>query len=253
MKNTPTPSVPNGLATRASGTTKSIVMIGATGAVGSRVARELVGRDQVSKLTTLGRRPLDGISKSTAAHPVSGDDSDRVTQHVVDLFDPRSYQSLVHGHDCAICTLGVGEPSKVDKEQFVKIDKLTVIDFAIACKAAGVKHFELLGSVGANAQSRSFYLRTKGELVATLVELGFERLSIFQPSMILTPTNRYGLSQALTLAVWPKLKPLLFGGLRKYRGIPVDLLASAIAQNLMQPGPGVETLHWDDFMSLTGG
>jgi len=63
----------------------------------------------------------------------------------------------------------------------------------------------LLSSVGISPKSKSFFLRTKGELVEALKALNFERLSIFMPSMILTPTNRYGFSQALTLAVWPKL------------------------------------------------
>jgi len=101
------------------------------------------------------------------------------------------------------------------------VDKLAVIDFAKACKAGGVKHFELLSSVGISADSSSFFLRSKGELVEELKALNFERLSIFQPSMILTPTNRYGFMQGLTLAVWPVIDKLLIGGLRKYRGIKV--------------------------------
>jgi len=78
-------------------------------------------------------------------------------------------------------------------------------------------------------KSNSFYLRTKGELVEALKALNFDRLSIFQPSMILTPTNRYGIAQAITLKVWPFLKPLLMGSLRKYRGIPVNVLGQAMA------------------------
>lgn len=83
-----------------------------------------------------------------------------------------------------------------------------------------------------------------------LKELGFKRLSVFQPSMILTPTNRYGLSQAITLKVWPLLTPLLFGGLRKYRGIAVEKLGRAIAQNITTKETGVESLQWDDFLRL---
>lgn len=213
----------------------SIVMIGATGAVGTHVARWLASSDQVSRLTLLGRRPTEGL------------DEKKVTQHTVDLHDPRSYQSLLHGHSVAICTLGVGEPSKVDSETFIEIDKRLPLDFAIACKSSGVRHFELLGSVGADAGSRSFYLKTKGELVEALKALNFERLSIFQPSMILTPTNRYGLSQGLALAVWPKLSPLMFGPLKKFRGIPVEQLGRVIAQNAVTAGAGVRVLQWEDF------
>ena len=130
------------------------------------------------------------------------------------------------------------------------MDKDAVLQFAQACKAAGVKHFELLSSVGANARSRSFYLRTKGELNSALAALAFERLSIFQPSMILTPTNRYGWAQALTLAVWPRLDGVLGGSLQRWRGIPVGELGRAMAANALTSGSGDETLQWADFKRL---
>jgi uncharacterized protein YbjT (DUF2867 family) len=216
----------------------SAVVLGATGAVGSEVVRTLATMPAVESLTLLGRRTLEGMS------------GDRIHQHVVDIFDPTSYEPFLRGHHAAICTLGVGQPSKIDRDEFVKIDKLAVVAFASSCKRAGVRHFELLGSVGASAGSRSFYLRTKGELEKGLEGLGFERLSLFRPSMILTPTNRYGLSQAMTLAIWPRLSLLLGGRLRKYRGVRVERLGQAMAANLWVRGTGVEVLHWDRIDAL---
>ena len=87
-------------------------------------------------------------------------------------------------------------------------------------------------------------------LFATVAALGFERLSLFHPSMILTPENRYGFSQAVTLAVWPKLTPLLGGSLRKLRGIPVAQLGAAMARNVATAGAGEETLEWDAIVKL---
>ncbi len=216
----------------------SIVMMGATGAVGGVCLEKLVERPQVSRITTLGRRPVEGLSSSN------------LEQHKIDIFAPDSYQTLLAGHDIAICTLGVGEPSKISKEDFVKIDKQAVLDFAEGCRAAGVAHFQLLSSVGVSAQSASFFLRTKGELEEGLKALQFERLSLFHPSMILTPTNRYGFVQGLTLTVWPWLKPLLAGGMRKYRGIEVEKLGGAIAANCFAVSDGVEILEWDAIVAL---
>lgn len=216
----------------------AVVMVGATGAVGSQTARTLASMPDVSTLTLLGRRPLQGLT------------GDHVHQHVIDVFDSSSYEAHLPGHQAAICTLGVGQPSKMSRADFVRIDKEAVLEFASACKRAGVSHFLLLGSVGANARSRSFYLRTKGELEAELESLGFERLSVFRPSMILTPTNRYGFSQGLMLAVWPRLRPILMGRLRKYRGIAVDRLGRAMALNVRTRNSGMEILHWDAIESL---
>ncbi|MGP1682537.1 MAG: hypothetical protein ACTS8S_09455 [Giesbergeria sp.] len=57
--------------------------------------------------------------------------------------------------------------------------------------------------------------------------------------MILTPTNRFGFSQALTLTFWPMLMPALVGSWRKYRGIRVETLGSAMAANLVTSGQGL--------------
>jgi hypothetical protein len=82
--------------------------------------------------------------------------------------------------------------------------------------------------------------------------LGFARLSLFHPSMILTPRNRYGLSQAIILMVWPLLTPLLVGPLRKYRGVRVVDLGAAMARNLVRPGQGEEVLDWDQIVTRSG-
>lgn len=213
-------------------------MIGSTGAVGGQVAATLASSSEIAGLTLLGRRPTEGLPERN------------VTQHTVDVLEPATYREIVANHDVAICTLGVGEPSKMSKEDFVRIDKDAVLAFATTCREAGVRHFELLSSVGVGAQSSSFYLRTKGELEDGLRALGFPRLSLFHPSMILTPKNRYGVSQALTLAVWPKLRPVLFGPLRRFRGVRVEELGRAMARNVLTEGQGEEILEWDDFSAL---
>ena len=213
-------------------------MLGASGAVGGETLKTLLKTPNISRLTLLGRTPIANVT------------ADFVAQHKIDIFNATSYGDLLMGHATAICTLGVGEPSKMDKEAFIKIDKTAVLDFAKACKKAGVAHFELLASVGIDAKSSSFYLKTKGELVEELKALNFDRLSIFQPSMILTPTNRYGFTQAVALFVTPFLNPLLFGGWKKYRGVPVELLGKAIALNAFSHKMGVERLEWADFYAI---
>lgn len=214
-----------------------IVMMGATGAVGHHCARTLATHPSHPHVTLLGRRRAN----------IAGE---MVQQRIVDVEDPVGYREHLAGHDAAICTVGVGEPTKMDKTTFVRIDKTLVLNFATACREAGIKHFSLLSSVGTSADSPSFYLRTKGELEDELRKLGFDRLSLFHPSMILTPTNRYGIAQAVTLVVWPLLKPVLAGPARKLRGVRVETLGRAIALNALSPGRGEETLEWDDFVRI---
>jgi uncharacterized protein YbjT (DUF2867 family) len=211
----------------------SVVMLGASGAVGSQVLARLLKMPQVQSVTVLGRRPIADVTSGV------------VRQFTVDVLDPDSYRHLLRGHDAA-----VWQPSKMSREEFTRIDKDAVLHFAGACKDAAVAHFQLLSSVGANAASRSFYLSSKGKLQDALLALNFQRVSIFQPSMILTPTNRYGISQAMILMLWPMLNPLLPGSSRKYRGIRVETLGAAMANNLLTSGPLVEILQWDQFIEL---
>jgi len=216
----------------------NIIMLGATGAVGGEALKALLDISAAKRITLLGRRSVPDMP------------ADRVAQHEINIFEPDTYASLVSGHDVAVCTLGVGEPSKASREHFLKVDKLAVIDFAKACKAGGVKHFELLASIGLSADSSNFYLRSKGELVEELKALNFDRLSIFKPSMIMTPNNRYGFTQAIALAIWPVIDHLLIGGLRKYRGIKVADLGGAMARNIFRGRAGEEFLVFDDFQRL---
>ncbi len=217
----------------------SIAFLGASGAVGTETLQTLLKSKNITQLSLFGRTTIPNIT------------ADFVRQYPIHIFDPSTYLSDLPGHTTAICTLGVGEPSKMDREQFIKIDKTAVLDFAKACKNSGVQHFELLAAVGINAKSSNYYLRSKGELVEELQALNFERLSIFQPSMILTPKNRYSFFQGIILKVWPWLKPLLFGSLRKYRGIPVHQLGQAMAKNVFTEKTGYEVLQWDDFVGLS--
>lgn len=214
-----------------------VVMLGASGAVGGEALRALAGMPGVGRITLLNRREI--------ALPGPG-----VVQHVIDPGDPGSYRPLLAGHDVAICTLGVGEPSKTPKDVFVRVDRDMPLAFAQACHAAGIGHFSLLSAVGVSAGSRLLYVRTKGQLEDGLRALGFARLALFHPSMILTPANRYGPTQAVMLALWPWLTPLLAGPLRKYRGVRVGDLGRAMAVEALRGGTGEAVLEWDDFRAL---
>jgi uncharacterized protein YbjT (DUF2867 family) len=215
-----------------------VVTLGSSGAVGSNVLATLQSISEVSTITALVRKPLQDVA------------SDKLNEWIVDVQSPASYAQHLKNHDAAICTLGVGQPTKTPRDEFKKVDFDAVLAFATSCKQAGVQHFELLGSVAANPNSNNFYLKSKGELRDAIAALGFRRFSIFQPSMLLTKTNRYDAMQGLMLATWPAISKLLIGGLDKYRGITVENLGRAMALNLTRKSQSTETLQWRDFQTL---
>ena len=196
-------------------------------------------------MTTVGRRPAE-VADGEAP-------PGKLTQHVVDLGSPDSYRALIAGHTAAICTLGVGQPSKSTRDEVWKVEIDYVLGFAAVCRDAGVRHFSLMTSVGSDARARSYYLRLKGTQEDRVAALGFERTSVFRPSMLITPHNRYGAVQAMFLAVWPKLDWVFSGPLKRFRGVRVEDLGRAIAMNAAQDGPaGVEVLEWGGFQRILG-
>jgi uncharacterized protein YbjT (DUF2867 family) len=215
-----------------------VVTLGSSGAVGSNVLATLQAMPEVSTITALVRKPLQDTA------------SGKLNEWITDVLTPASYAQHLKNHDAAICTLGVGQPTKTPRDEFKKIDFDAVLAFATACKQAGIQHFELLGSVAASPKSGNFYLKSKGELREAIAALGFSRFSIFQPSMLLTRTNRYDAMQGIMLATWPAISKLLVGGLDKYCGITVENLGRAMAHNLIRKSQGAEILHWRDFQPL---
>jgi uncharacterized protein YbjT (DUF2867 family) len=215
-----------------------VVILGASGAVGSAAVDALLKMPQVKRVVALVRRPLAFVT-----HP-------KLEVQIVDVVSAKTYDRFLAGCDAAICTFGVGQPTKVSREEFKAVDFDAVLAFAKACKEQGVQHFELLGSVEADPASRSFYLKSKGTLREAIAALGFARFSCFQPSMLLTKNNRYDFLQGVMLVTWPVISHLLVGNLKKYRGIRVEALGIAMAQNLNHAGKVFEVLQWPDFQKF---
>jgi len=222
---------------------RSAVVLGATGAVGSSVVRALLADDAWRRVTVLVRRP-DALKDLK---------DPRLERHVVDVLDAGQYERFLAGHGAAFCTLGLGEPSKFPREEFKKVDLEGTETFAAACRRQGVTHFLLLTAVGANAKSSIYYVHIKGEVEERVKALGFARASFFRPSMLMTPTNRYGFTQGVFLTLFPLIDPLLVGPLSRFRSITVSDLGKAMVRHAERPGAGVEVLEWKEFQAVLRG
>lgn len=217
------------------------IILGSTGAVGTELTKALIAMPQIDSVKLLVRRAHTDPAILA---------SSKISQEIVDIFKVENYKRFIQ-HDLAFSTLGIGETSKTTREEYVKVDFDCVRAFAQACRENGVHHFSSLGAVGANRNSKIFYVKVKGDLEQALRECHFPKLSLFRPSMLMTPTNRYGLTQGILLQVMPLIDPLLIGGLRKYRSITVKDLGTAMAKNVLRQQTGsTEILQWPEFNTL---
>ncbi len=156
------------------------ILLGGSGEVGGAVVRELLQSELCSQLTLLGRRAVAGV-----------DDAAKVRQIVVDTSTAEFEQVVrdaARDHDVAISCIGIGSGSaSMTEAQMLAVEVELLGRFARGCKAAGIENFELLTAVGVNqrsADSKIKYLRVLGKKLNTVVELGFEKLAVFKPGMI---------------------------------------------------------------------
>ena len=189
----------------------TVLLAGATGLVGSRV-RALRG-----DIVPVGRR----------ATGVAGE--------VVADFD--ALPPLPPAH-VAVSALGTTISAAGSQSAFRAVDHVAVLAFARAAQVAGVRHFIVVTAVGADAASGVFYSRVKGEVERDLARLGFDRLDIIQPGLILGPRADRRPAEAFFQWLAPVLNPLLIGGLDKYGGIGADVVARAISALCDRGEPG---------------
>merc|ERR1712071_632830 len=68
-------------------------------------------------------------------------------------------------------------------------------------KDAGVKHFHYISSQGANANSSLLYPKTKGEIQDSLKAMGFDKLSIYQPGLLLCDRTEKRMGEAVMRSI----------------------------------------------------
>ncbi len=194
----------------------TVLLAGATGLVGSRVLTRLLAA--CVPVVTVGRR-----ATGLAAHEI-----------VADFADPPALPATL----VAICALGTTIRQAGSQAAFCAVDHGAVLAFARAAKAAGVGHFIVVTAVGAHVRSKVFYSRVKGEVERDLAAMGFARLDIVQPGLILGPRADHRPMEAFFQWLARVLKPLLIGGLDKYGGVDAEAVAGAIVVLAGQSGPG---------------
>lgn len=216
------------------------MVIGATGAVGSSLTRSLLASPAWHSVTILTRATTPLFSGAPGA--------DKLIQRVVDPEQlDQETRLAAEGCDAAFCTMGIGQPRKVPREEFWKVDVVYAGRFARACRAAGVRHFSLLSSVGANPLSRNYYLHVKGSAETWCRAAEFARVSLFRPSLLVTRQIRYGAQDWIAQTVFP---PLSWALPRRFHQIAVEELGRAMCLNAEREGTGVEVLHYPEFRAL---
>jgi uncharacterized protein YbjT (DUF2867 family) len=191
-----------------------VLLAGASGLVGGHCLRRALESPAIAGVVAVARRPL------ALAHPklevALMDDFARLDERP----PPRA--------EAGLCALGTTIKQAGSQAAFRAVDHDAVVAFARWSLRAGCGTFVMVSSVGANPQSRTFYLRVKGEVEESVGALGFERLVVLRPSLIFGERTQGRAGESVAMKMMPVIAPLLAGPLRRYRGISADAIAAAM-------------------------
>ncbi|MBI5550505.1 MAG: NAD(P)H-binding protein [Desulfobacterales bacterium] len=209
---------------------QTAIVIGATGLVGQALVDRLAAVEAIDKVVTLTRRP--------SRHP-----SAKVHNQVV-AFDHLEAHAAAFAGDLLFSCLGT------TRKQAGSIAAQRIVDVEYQYLAAqlaatqGVRHYLLVSSSGAKAESGNAYLRMKGELEQRVQSLPFARISIFQPSLLLGQRAAPRPGEKLWSWILPPLCRL--PGLRRFRPIRAEDVAAKMVQVSETPGPALEWFRLDE-------
>ncbi|MDZ7862279.1 nucleoside-diphosphate sugar epimerase [Acidovorax sp.] len=181
---------------------------------------------EVHALHALGRRRPD------ISHP-------RLHLHAVDfavLGAKPVVPALPHVDDVYI-TLGTTIKAAGSQQAFRAVDLDAVIATARTALAAGATRCGVVTAMGADAHSRIFYNRVKGEVEQVLKSLGFATLVIARPSLLLGEREALGqaprAAESLSIQAFKLLDPIIPAN---YRARPGADVARALVR-AVQAGP----------------
>lgn len=196
----------------------SAIVLGATGLVGKQLVHQLLSDARYTSVTLLVRRPL--------AADMFADPNNKLQVIVANfeqLDDYQGYFSVDHVYVC----LGTTIKKAGSRAAFRHVDFELVHQAAQYARANHSKSFVWVSSVDANANSRSFYLRVKGELENAIFSMpGLENASAVRPSLLVGDRDEHRPGEQFAINVGKIIRPLMVGPLRKYRPVHASDVAA---------------------------
>jgi uncharacterized protein YbjT (DUF2867 family) len=207
---------------------KTCLVAGASGLVGSSLVRMLLNAPQYEKVHILVRKELPHLHR-------------KLVQHLID-FDKLADFHAYFKVDDAFVALGTTIANAGSKNAFYKVDHDFVVSFAKKARSLGACGLFVVSSMGANPASSIFYNKVKGEMEEDLRDIGFPRLGIFRPSLLLGPRQEKRAGEKFASWIMRNLDFLIP---KKYKAIHVDKVANKMIELALNDENGVFILESD--------
>ena len=204
----------------------TVMLVGATGLVGQCCLGQLVAQQSISSVRALVRRPF--------ARPQAG----KVDVCVADFNQLQSHASWF-AVDAVVCALGTTIAKAGSQAGFRQVDFDLPLQIAQLAKEQGARQFVLVSALGADAQSRVFYNRVKGELEQAIKAIGFESVTVAQPSLLKGQRAEFRLAERVSLALTGLVSPLIPA---TWRPVRAEQVAAGLVDAVVHPKMGWHVL-----------
>ena len=199
-----------------------VLLIGATGVVGTECVKHFNAAKEVSEVHLLVRRELPATLRLS-----------KVREHIIDF---EKIDKLDFPVDAFVSSLGTTIRTAGSQEEFRKVDHDYVIRIAKLAREAGARTCLLVSALGADPNSRVFYNRIKGEIERDLIAIGFESVTIVRPSVLLGDRKEVRVAESFAKELG-KLLP------KKWRSVEPKAIAAKLAEALAARKTGVTVLE----------
>ena len=205
---------------------RTAVIIGATGLVGKECVQQFAHSPAFSRVVALTRRP---VRDATSPH---------VENHVIDfdrLDEAKEHFRVTH----IVCALGTTIKQAGSQASFRRVDHDYPVAAARLGLERGAQHFLLVSALGANAQSRVFYNRVKGDVEQAIRALPYRSVTIARPSILLGEREETRVGETIG-KVLSKFAP------RRIKAVPASDVAAALLRAALDDAPGIRIIESKD-------
>ena len=201
-----------------------LLLVGATGLVGSHVLALALADDRVSSVVAPVRHALHQHPKLLA--PIIN-------------YEELPEEAEWWQADAVICTLGTTIRKAGSQQAFCRVDYDYPLAIAQLALRYGTTTYVLNSAMGANATSRIFYSRTKGELEEVLKQQKFCSLTLVQPGMIDGNRQEFRLSERILVSGLKLFAPLLP---KCWHVNPAEKVAQILLEAAVDSSVGVQVI-----------
>lgn len=216
---------------------KTAVIVGATGAIGRKLTPLLSSSGDFAKVIVLYRRPT----------PFA--DLPNVEEHVID-FENLAGLPFNGQVDTVFCCIGTTQKKAGSTEAFQRVDRDIPVALAQRAAAKGAQVFITISSLGADATSKSVYMRTKGEMEQGVAQANVAATYILRPSLLKGERDEFRLAERIGNRALSVVDRLMTGRLKKYRAVRTETAAKAMLACAREAQPGVHIVESDAIQDL---